>query len=518
MPMQKNLAKVYSAELEGIHAKLIEVEVDLNVGLHAFNIVGLADKALNEARERVNSALKNSGVKPPTRENRKITVNLAPADVKKTGSHYDLAIALGYLLATKQIADFDPSEKIFVGELSLNGNLRPINGAINIAQMAAEKGFKKVYLPPANAREASAVENIKIIPVTSLIEIIEVLENRKNISPVKFENENNYQADFPDLSEVIGQENAKRAMIIAAAGGHNLIMIGPPGVGKSLLTQTLIGILPTLSLEEALEITKIWSAAGFPPDGLLKSRPFRSPHHTASTVSVIGGGTIPKPGEISLAHRGVLFLDELPEFRKDVLEALRQPLETGEVHVARAKGTLTFPAKFSLVAAMNPCPCGFHGDPEKECRCSAYEIIRYNKKISGPLLDRIDLQIKVPRVKIAELREKKKVGLSSQEARKKVERAREIQRLRFSAKNKTAANGKKIMTNSEMSAKQTEEFCKLNNDAEKFLKTLDRTRISPRGYYRLLKTARTIADLEESEEVKPEHLAEAFSYRLREEI
>lgn len=510
--MQKNLAKVYSAELEGIHAKLIEVEVDLNVGLHAFNIVGLADKALNEARERVNSALKNSGVKPPSRENRKITVNLAPADVKKAGSHYDLAIALGYLLATKQIAEFDASKKIFVGELALNGTLRPISGALNIAQMAGEQGFKELYLPSENAAEAAVVKTIKVIPLRNLAEAIDLLENRVKISPAEFRPPEEEIGNVPDFSEIIGQENAKRALTIAAAGSHNLLMIGPPGVGKSLLAQALIGILPALSLEEAVEITKIWSAAGLGLKGLLRSRPFRSPHHTASSVSVIGGGANPKPGEISLAHRGVLFLDELPEFRKDVLEALRQPLETGEVHVARAKGTLTFPAKFSLIAAMNPCPCGFHGDPEKECRCSAYEIIRYSKKVSGPLLDRIDLQIKVPRVKISDLREKKRSGQSSLEIRRKVERAREIQKVRFKRL------GGKIKTNSEMSSKETHELSKLNRDAEEFLKTLDRALLSPRGYYRLLKTARTIADLEESEEVKSEHLAEAFSYRLREEV
>lgn len=520
--MLKNLARVYSAELEGIKAKLIEVEVDLNVGLHAFNIVGLADKALNEAKERVNSALKNSGIKPPNRENRKITINLAPADVKKTGSQYDLAIALGYLAATKQIKDFDASDKIFTGELALDGRLRPLCGALNISEMAAKSGFEYLLLPQQNANEAAVIKNIKVIPLENLQDAIDFLEERKSIKPETFTNVKAEEIIAPDFSEIKSQENAKRAMTIAAAGGHNLLMIGPPGVGKSLLAQAIIGILPGLSLEEAVEITKIYSAAGLSPGGLIKQRPFRSPHQTASVVAIVGGGTNPKPGEISLAHRGILFLDEVPEFQKNILEALRQPMESGMVHVARAKSSLIFPAKFALIAAMNPCPCGFYGDPEKECKCSAYEVIRYQKKISGPLLDRIDLQIKVPRVKIADLRsplpgseeanKKKNFEPTSPAIKKLVEDARKIQAERF---------GKlKIKTNAEMSSRQAEEMIKFESGAgaEKFLETLDKSRLSPRGYYRLLKTSRTIADLESKEKVAVEHLAEAFSYRLREEI
>lgn len=508
--MIKNLSKVYSAELEGINAQLIEVEVDLNVGLHAFNIVGLADKALNEAKERVNSALKNAGVKPPNRENRKITINLAPADVKKAGSQYDLAIALGYLLSTGQIKQFDASDKILLGELALDGRLRPISGALNIAQLAKDKNFQYVLLPKENANEAAVVKDLKVIPLENLQEAIDFLEERKEISPAVFNPMKTPASEVPDFSEIKGQENAKRAMIIAAAGGHNLLMIGPPGVGKSLLSQAMVGILPDLSLQEAIEVTKIYSSAGLNPGGLMSIRPFRTPHQTASLIAVVGGGSYPKPGEISLAHRGILFLDEVPEFQKNILESLRQPLESGVVHVARAKGTLIFPAKFSLVAAMNPCPCGFYGDDEKECRCTAYEVLRYQKKISGPLLDRIDLQIKVPRVKIAELRENKNLKPTSPEIKKRIQTVRKVQEKRF--------GHLKIKTNAEMSAKQTEELIQLEPAAENFLKTFDKARLSPRGYYRLLKVARTIADLEEKEGVSENHLAEAFSYRLREEV
>ncbi|MCL4437567.1 YifB family Mg chelatase-like AAA ATPase, partial [Patescibacteria group bacterium] len=475
------LAKVYSAELEGIAAKLIEVEVDLNVGLHSFNIVGLADKSLNEARERVNSALKNSGFKSPNRDNRRITVNLAPADIKKTGSQYDLAIALGYLLASGQVSKFDSAGKIFLGELSLDGVLRPVSGALNVAQMAAEKNFKYLLLPEENALEAAVIKDLKIIPIKNLKDAVEYLEERIFIEPARFEPPDFENFEGVDFSEIKGQENAKRAMAIAAAGGHNLLMVGSPGVGKSLLAQALISILAPLTLEESIEITKIYSAAGVQNQGLITKRPYRAPHQTSSPVALVGGGSNPKPGEISLAHRGILFLDELPEFRRDLLEALRQPLEAGFVQITRVKGSLKFPAKFTLVAAINPCPCGYYGDPEHKCTCSAYDVIRYQKKISGPLLDRIDLQIRVDRVKVSELRKNKKTESESDKLRKKVKIAREIQTQRFKSL--------KIKTNSEMSSKQCEEIINFDSEAEKFLETLDKSWLSPRGYYRLLKTA-----------------------------
>lgn len=509
--MVHNLSKTYSAELEGIRARCIEVEVDLNVGLHAFNIVGLADKALNEAKERVNSALKNSGAKPPTRENRKITVNLAPADVKKAGTHYDLAIALGYLLATKQVKEFDPLRKMFVGELALDGRLRPVGGALNIAEMAAAEKFEELYLPVANANEAAAVRGIRVLPIESLVHILEILEGKKNISPATYRHSAGSERTSPDFSDIKGQDTAKRAMVIAAAGGHNLLMSGPPGVGKSLMAQAVTGILPSLGEEESIEITKIWSAAGLSPNGLLSARPFRSPHQTASLISIVGGGSDPRPGEISLAHRGVLFLDELPEFPKSVLEALRQPIETGTIHIARARQSLVFPAKFSLVAAMNPCPCGYFGDPDRECRCSAFEVIRYQKRISGPLLDRIDLQVKVRRVALGDLRTEGQRNSESYSLRGKIEGAREIQRERF------RRAGLPHHTNAEMTSRQTEDLAALNEGCEGFLRGMNPGKISPRGYFRMLKTARTIADLEGSKETRPDHLAEAFGYRLREE-
>jgi magnesium chelatase family protein len=510
----KSLSKTYSAELEGINAKLIEVEVDINSGIHSFNIVGLPDKSLNEAKERVNSALKNSGIKPPSRENRRITVNLAPADLKKNGSHYDLAITLGYLLATKQISAFNARDYIFLGELALDGRVRPINGALNIAQAAANLGFRYVFTPERNANEAAAIEGISIISIGSLQDAIDILEEKRSIRPFRFQPVQKVSSSYPDFSEIKGQEHAKRALTIAAAGGHNMIMIGPPGVGKSLMAQTLGGILPDLERREAIEVTKIWSAAGLSPDGLMSTRPFRSPHQTSSQVALIGGGSDPKPGEISLAHCGVLFLDEIPEFQKNTIDALRQPMESGIIHITRARQSIMLPAKFMLIAAMNPCPCGYYGDPDHECRCTAREVIMYQKKISGPFLDRIDLQIKVKKVTIDELRKNNEEKKESNAIKQKVSAARLVQKERF----KKMAGGHRLATNADLSSRQIENVIHLDGSAERFLETIEKTHISPRGYYRMLKVSRTIADLESSMTVTADHLAEAFSYRIKEEI
>lgn len=503
-----HFARVHAAELCGIDARPVEVEVDVHVGLHSFSIVGLADKALSEARERVSSALKNSGVKPPTKENRKIVVNLAPADIKKTGSQYDVPIAIGYLLATHQIREFPTGDKVFVGELALDGAVRAINGVLNITRMAQKAGMREVYVPAANAAEAAIIEGIAIIPVRTLTALMAHVEGRV-IIPVEPQARPlpEKQSDSAiNIADIKGQESAKRALVIAASGGHHLLMSGSPGGGKTMLAQVVAGLLPPLSLNEVIEITQIWSAAGLlGNESCVCERPFRAPHHTASGAAVVGGGPYPRPGEISLAHRGVLFLDELPEFHRDVLESLRQPLENGKVVVARSRQNIIFPARFMLIAAMNPCPCGYYGDTKKECSCGAHEVIRYQKKVSGPILDRIDLQIMVPRVELHELKKGAREGITTRAAQEIVARARMRQYER---------NGK---LNADLNSKQCDAVIRVARDAEKFIEKIwDKALLSARGYYRVLKISQTIADIEGAGMVSGAHIAEAFNYRLRE--
>ncbi len=499
-------SKILSATVSGVEAELLEVEADTGGGFGNIFIVGLPDTAVSEAKERVRSAVKNSHLDFPRMNT---TVNLAPAHIKKHGPSLDLPIAISILLAADRIKQESLANKLFIGELSLHGEVRPVQGVLPIALKAKEAGIETIVVPEKNSLEAGIVKDMKVIPVKDLKQTINYLNRKEEIKaqdPVDFR-AGRTPSSF-DMAHVRGQENAKRALEIAAAGGHNIAMCGPPGSGKTMLGKSFSTILPDLTLEEALETTKIYSAAGELADkekGVINQRPFRSPHHSASIVALIGGGSNPRPGEVSLAHNGVLFLDEFIEFPKQVLENLRQPLEDGIINISRINKSFTFPAKFILVASMNPCPCGYYGDKEKECVCSASQIANYQKRISGPISDRIDIHIHVPRIEFKKLTSIEQTE-NSDTIRQRVRSARIIQKQRFS--------GKGSCLNSQMGSEETKKICRVDNESEQLLKNaVEKMSLSPRSYFRILKIARTIADLNDKNNIESAHVAEAIQYR-----